>query len=473
MLYIAAMNSSKMNPAVGSGKEASKVELPTERVVGEIEGFLRQMIEQMPPDVAEMERPGPGRPRIIPSMCLWAGLLVCVLQGLGSQRALWRLLNKGNFWFYPRFAVSDQAVYKRLESEGTTPMQRLFRQVSEVLAQRLAPFERSELAPFASGVWELDQSSLDQVARTLPALRAAPPGDPLLLPGKLSALYNVRTQQWKHIQQIESPTQNEKVAARAMLERLVEEGVEEGSLILADLGYFGFEWFDWLTEHKMWWVSRFRAKTSFEVIHHFYTGQDEQGRPFSDSLIWLGAYRADRAGHAVRMVTFWQGTSEYSYITSVLDPHKLTMLDIARVYARRWDIEMAFKLVKRYLGLHMLWSAKPVVIHQQVWGVLIISQIMQAFQMEIAARAGVDPFEVSMPLLVEYMPRFVYTGEDPVTVFVQQGRELGFIRPSRRTIIRAPAFDPLSIIPVPPDMLLMRQARYSHRNCASRHTLRN
>jgi hypothetical protein len=473
MLYIAAMNSSKMNPAVGFTGEASKPPLPTERVVGEIEQFLRQMIEQMPPDVAEMQRLGPGRPRIMPSMCLWAGLLVCVLQGLNSQRALWRLLNKGNFWFYPRFAVSDQAVYKRLEREGTTPMQKLFRQVSAVLAQRLAPFENTQLAPFASGVWALDQSTLDQVARTLPPLRAAPPADPRLLPGKLSALYNVRRQQWKHIEQIENPAQNEKVAARNTLEKLVEEGVEEGSLILADLGYFGFEWFDWLTEHKMWWISRCRAKTSFEVIHHFYKGHDEQGRSFSDSLIWLGAYRADRAGHAVRMVTFWQGTSEYSYITSVLDPKQLSMLDIARVYARRWDIEMAFKLVKRYLGLYMLWSAKPVVIQQQVWAVFIISQIMQALQMEIAARAGVDTFEVSMPLLVEYMPRFVYTGEDPVTVFVQQGRELGFIRPSRRTIIRAPAFDPRGITPVPPDLLLVRQPRYSHRNCASRPILRN
>lgn len=470
------LSNSKIAPTISAEQHTSKLplpSLPSERVVGEIEEFLRQMIRQMPPDPQEMERNGPGRPRIMPSMCLWAGLLVCVLQGLGSQRALWRLLNKGNFWFYPRMAVSDQAVYKRLEEGGATPMQRLFQQVSMVLAQRLAPFESAHLAPFASGVGALDQSTLDQVARTLPALRGSPPADPLLLPGKLSALYNIRQQQWKEIKLLENPTQNEKVAARDTLERLIEEGVEEGSLILADLGYFGFEWFDWLTDHKMWWVSRFRARTSFEVIHRFYTGEDEQGRPFSDNLVWLGAYRADRAAHAVRMVTFWQGTTEYSHITSVLDPHKLSMLDIAGVYARRWDIEMAFKLVKRYLGLHMLWSAKPVIIQQQVWAVLIISQIMQAFQMEIAARAGVDPFEVSMPLLVEYMPRFVYTGEDPVTVFVQQGRELGFIRPSRRTIIRAPAFDAANIMPVPPELLLLRQPRYSHRNCASRHPLRN
>jgi len=467
MLYIGQMNVPTPNPVGRTEAE------PSEPVVGEIEHFLRQMIEQMPPDPAEMARTGPGRPRILPSVCLWAGLLVCLLQGSSSQRALWRLLNRGNFWFYPRFAVSDQAVYKRLESEGTAPMQKLFVQVSDTLAKRLAPFERKELAPFASGVWALDQTTLDQVARTLPALRGVPATDPKLLPGKVSGLYNLRTQQWKHIELVDSPTQNDKVNARAMLGVLVQEGVAEGSLILADLGYFGFEWFDWLTAHKMWWVSRLRAKTTYQLIHTFYAGKDEHGKAYSDCVVWLGAYRADRASHAVRLVRFWLGSTEYQYITSVLDPHKLSMLDIARLYARRWDIEMAFKLIKRELGLHMLWSAKQVVIRQQVWAVLIISQILQGLQMEIAARAGVDPFDVSMPLLVEYMPSFIYRGEDPVEVFVQQGRELGFIRPSRRTSIRAPGVDPASITPMPADLLLVRQARYAHRNCGSRPSASN
>ena len=456
-----------------STKSARTNGLPSAPVVGEIEQFLRQMIEQMSPDVAEMARTGPGRPRILPSMCLWAGLLVCVLQGSSSQRALWRLLNRGNFWFYPRFALSDQAVYNRLEKEGTAPLQRLFEQVSRVLAERLAPFEMEELASFACGVWALDHTTLDQVARTLPSLRGVPAGDQKLLPGKLASLYNLRTQQWKHVEHVEKVTQNDKVGARDMLKVLVQEGVEEGSLILADLEYFSFEWFDWLTDHKMWWVSRYRLRTSYEVIHCLYEGKDAQGNPFSDCVVWLGAYRADRAAHAVRLVRLWQGGVERQYITNVLDPHKLTMLDIARVYARRWDIEMAFKLVKRELGLHMLWSAKSVVIQQQVWAVLIISQVLQAFQMEIAGRAGVDPFDVSLPLLVEYMPRFMYTGEDPVEVFVQQGRELGFIRPSRRTIIRAPAIDPGKIVPVPPGLVLIRQARHSHRKCGPRPILRN
>ncbi len=133
-----------------------------EQLIGEIEHFLQQLIMQMSPNREEMARDGPGRPRVLPSMCLWAGLLVCVARGLSSQLDLWRLLSKGNFWFYPRFAVSDQAIYKRLAQEGTAPIQKLFEQVRLVLAQRLAQahfHDRSlaGVAPFAKQLLALDE----------------------------------------------------------------------------------------------------------------------------------------------------------------------------------------------------------------------------------------------------------------------------------------------------------------------------
>ena len=58
--------------------------------MGSIEEFLCQCVAEMEPDPAQ---PGPGRPRILPALALWAGLLVCVLRGFGSQLAIWRLLS--------------------------------------------------------------------------------------------------------------------------------------------------------------------------------------------------------------------------------------------------------------------------------------------------------------------------------------------------------------------------------------------
>jgi hypothetical protein len=76
----------------------------------------------------------------LPALCLWTGLLLCVLRGMRHQRSLWRLLTQGSLWFYLRFAVSDEAVYQRLERDGTESLQQLLGQITAVLGERLAPY---------------------------------------------------------------------------------------------------------------------------------------------------------------------------------------------------------------------------------------------------------------------------------------------------------------------------------------------
>ena len=422
--------------------------------VGNIEEFLRQCLEDMEPDHTVK---GVGRPRILPAMALWAGLLVCVLRGFGSQLAVWRLISERQLWFFPRFEVTDQAVYKRLHTAGTKPLERLFEQISSVLAQRLQGVVPEKLAPFAGDVVCIDESTLDSVSRTLPALREIPAGDSRLLPGKLAGVFDLRNQQWRTVRFQPNPRQNEKVLARELAAELAA-----GTLVLADLGYFGFAWFDWLTDRGCHWLSRLRAKTSYEVIHVFYKRGD-----IFDGIVWLGAHRADRAKHAVRLVTFKQGKTLRRYITNVLEPRTFPMASMAEVYARRWDIEMALALVKQHLKLRLLWSAKRVVILQQIWATLIISQVLQSMRLEIAHKAGVDPFEVSIGLLVQYAPQYAYEGRNPVQIFVERGRKLGFIRPSRRTRIRAPGIPDEAILPAPQGLAIIRTPRYANRRCAT------
>ena len=143
-------------------------------------------------------------------------------------------------------------------------------------------------------------------------------------------------------------------------------------------------------------------------------------------------------------------------------------LDIARLYARRWDIELAFKLVKRELGLHLLWSAKTTIVLQQVWAVLIIAQIVQALRLEVAARAGVDFFDVSLPLLLRYLPQFARAGQDPIAVIVATGGGAGLFRPARRVRIQAPTLAPDQLLPAPPHLVLVRTPRYASKDCGPR-----
>ena len=422
----------------------------------EVERFLREAVESLEPEPPAYR--APGRPRVLPAACLWAGLPVCVLRGFDSHLALWRLLAGRGLWDFPRVPISDQAVYHRPARDGTAPLERLFARVSALLADRPAPYADAAPAPFAAGVYALDQSTLDRVARLLPALRALKPGDAALLPGKPAGLFDLRRQQWARVEHLADPLQNEKVAAWSLV-----AGLPPGSLLPADLGYFGFEWFDRLTEAGYWWVSRLRAKTSYVVIHTFSHRGDTL-----DALIRLGAHRADRAGRAVRLVHYRHRGVLRCYITNVTDPRLLPLADVARLYARRRDIELAFDLAKTHLGLHLLWGARPTVVLQQVWAVLTIAQVVQALRLEIAARAGVDPYEVSLPLPVKYLPFFAARGADPVALFIEQGRQLRFIRPSSRTRIEAPTIPPEDLLPPPPGLVLERTPRHAERKCGPR-----
>ena len=309
----------------------------------------------------------------------------------------------------------------------------------------------------------LDETTLARVARRLPALRPVPAGDVRLLPGKLAGHFDVRRQQWQYLPYPPEVRQHEQVAAREL-----RAGVPTGSLLRAALGYCAFPWFEDRPHRRYWWVSRLRAKTGYTVIH----GADRDATTF-DGLVWLGADRAARAAPAVRLVQFQVRQPRYRYVTNGLEPPQLSQREIAAVHARRGDLERAFQTSKPHLGLHLLWSAKPVVIQQQVWAVLIIAQLRPDLRLEIAGRAGGNPVAVSLALLVQYRPEYADPGPDPVPVFVPPGRALGCMRPSRRTRIRAPNLRPAHLVPRPPDLVLVRPARTTRRKGGPRPRRRN
>lgn len=419
-----------------------------------VEDLLRDLIGR----AEEPRREGPGKRKVLPTLCLWSALLVGLLRKCDSISDIWRLISVEGVWSYAPVPVTDEAVRKRLAQKGgAEALKGLFEQLTVLLAERLKPYEE-ELVSFAAEVVAIDQTTLDTVMRHLPELRARKKGDPALLPGRLSGSFDLRRQQWKKLEFTEDSSQNEKVLAREMVEDLAP-----GSLILFDLGYFAFAFFDWLTNQGYFWISRMREKTSYEIVHVNY----QQGDTL-DALVWLGAHRADRARHLVRLVQFRHGDKLRRYITNVRDAKQLPLHQIAELYARRWDIEMAIKLVKRELKLYLIWSAKEEVLLQQVWGVLILSQIFQALRKEIAGKAGVDVFDVSMTLMIRMLPRFAAKGLDPVETFVKTGRFGGMIRPARRVVIEVPKIDPAQLCSPPEDLVTERKPRYANRKSGPR-----
>ncbi len=426
--------------------------------------LLQQMLvlSQHDSQVLAPERRRRGRPPILSLQHLYLALLIGVLGQTAHLSTIWRHLYLTQIGTFAPVQVTYEAVRKRLLSAGTAALQYLFATVS----QGLAHFSQSQqpsalsLAPFAPQVVALDESTFDRLRRLTTDLRELPNGDPHLVPGKLAGLFDLRLQRWLRVQ-----FRADVLAYCNTGILLLLEGLAPGSLMLADLGYFSFPWFDYLTGQGYWWVSRLKDGVTYE-IKQVLAYDDHTG--LLDAIVWLGPYRADRAAHAVRLVGFTYHGIQYRYLTNVLSPAHLSLHDSVQLYARRWDSELAFKLLKCELGLHIWWGARTELVLIQLWMALILAQLLHALQLHVAMQADVAPFDVSMHVLVEVLDTLPVGPTPIIDRLVQDGRALGLLRPSTRLQVVVPPIEPHMRCP-PPDLTdLMRRARYAQRNAHPR-----
>lgn len=401
------------------------------------------------------------RPRGHPLHLSWLHLALALLMGVLQQdrhlSTIWRRLYLQPIGSFAPVHLTYEAVRKRLLGAGSAVLEQLFDTVSSALAQISQPLPSAlTLAPFATEVVALDESTLDGLRRLTQEQRDLTTGDPHLLPGKVAALFDLRRQRWMRVQ-----FRADVLAACNTGILLLLQDLAPGSLMVADLGYFSFPWFDYLSGAGYWWISRLKQGVTYEIKQ--VLAYDER-TGLLDAIVWLGKYRADRAAHAVRLVCYTFDGKQHGYLTNVLDPLQLSVQDMAQIYARRWDIELAFKLLKCELGLHIWWGARPELVLVQLWIALILAQLLHVLQRHVALQAEVDPFDVSMPLLVEVL-KLIPAGPAPIVEqLVQHGRALGLLRPSSRLKVQLPIIQP-HLYHAPADLKnLVRRARYAQRN---------
>jgi hypothetical protein len=205
-----------------------------------------------------------GRPAEVVADHLWLGLLWAVLEGLSGYRALARLLATRALCRFAPVSVTSQALLLRLQEAGLAPLHDLFASLGAVLATWV-PAPACELAPFATHILALDETKLDALVRRLPWQRQHRLGDPALLAGKLAALFDIRAQRWLRLQYVSDALRNCKLEVLELLEE-----VPWHSLLLFDLGYFSFPLFDYLSERGYYWISRYRERTRYTILHEYY-----------------------------------------------------------------------------------------------------------------------------------------------------------------------------------------------------------
>lgn len=172
-----------------------------------------------------------GRPVQVPEEQLWLSFLISVFLGMNSYQDLWRNMCQPLLESFAPVSVTDDALIKRLQHAGLAPLEQTLMRLSEQLSPHLRSIVATDLAPFASRIVALDETTWDAVQRHLAPLRQVPDGDARLLPGKLAARFDIRSQQWDFVQWRTNPQANCKVDVCSLLQDLPPL-----SLLLFDLG---------------------------------------------------------------------------------------------------------------------------------------------------------------------------------------------------------------------------------------------
>lgn len=369
------------------------------------------------------------RARLLTLPVMVAILLSLVWRRLAAVAEVCRVVaREGVLWVAP-LHVSEQALTKRLETLPAAVLGELFAEVCTRLQAQPPPTwpgleawaaVRSRFPVIALA----DGTTLEALRKKTPALQGRAG---LVLAGRLMMLVEAFSHRplWQFY--TEDAAANDKRFTPEIL-----AAVPQGGLLVFDLGFFSFLWFDEVTQAGRYFVTRLRQKTTSRTQQVL-----SQGPHYREELVQLGATRTPPCRHPLRLVSGLWGGQWQQYLTNVLDPRHLSARQVCELYQRRWRIEDAFLLTKRVLDLAYLWTASPTGVQLQILATLIFYAVLMHLCQQVA-QALQEPLErISVEMVFRalyHYSRAVQRGEsdDLVAFLVTHAVLLGLIKRQRK-----------------------------------------
>ena len=155
------------------------------------------------------------------------------------------------------------------------------------------------------------------------------------------------------------------------------------TILVFDRGYVDFTWFAALEAAKVYFVTRLKAGTAYEVVER--RPIPSRGGVIADEWILLTGTRTRTAyPHGLRRVEVETPEGDrLVFLTNHLD---LGATTVARIYKDRWQIELFFKALKQYLHVKTFVGTSANALHIQIWTALIAVLIVKYLQ--VTARFG-------------------------------------------------------------------------------------
>lgn len=369
------------------------------------------------------------RNRLLSLPVMVAVVLTLLWRRVPGVCMLTRMLNRERLLWAAPTAVSQPALSDRFLTFPAELFERVLMHVLAALAPRLAARTRP-LSPLFhalrarfSACYAVDGTTLEALFRKLASLRAAPEAP---LAGHLGVVCDLCTHLPAKLWWAEDPATNDKALIPALLAWL-----QPDSLLVFDLGYFAFPCFDQLTALQCWFVTRLREKTSYTVERVLIN------RPqVRDRIVHLGKYHANPATHPVRLVEVYLGGTWQSYLTTVLDPQRLSVVEVVELYQYRWQIETAFLLVKRLLDLAYLWVGSLNGVQLQVWATFLFYAVLLDLCDEVAEVLQLPLEAISVEMVYRGLYHYVQAVADGYTdraavYLAEEAQGLGIIKRER------------------------------------------
>jgi hypothetical protein len=153
--------------------------------------------------------------------------------------------------------------------------------------------------------------------------------------------------------------------------------LKKGSIVVMDRGYNGFgKLIEW-TQNGVWWVTRLRANTYFEVISEALVGPDQQALGvLQDCQIVMGALKNNIPKVKARLIRYYDVETEKT-LTFITNNFEWPPSTVAAIYKRRWQIELLFKRLKQNTPLQYFLGDNENAIKIQIFCALISDLLLK------------------------------------------------------------------------------------------------
>lgn len=308
-------------------------------------------------------------------------------------------------------SVTPEAICKARQRLGAEPLKKGFQLATRKVRPRCW-FHGLRVYALDGTKADLADTASNEAEFGRPAASRGRAGFPQAL---LLGLVDVRTHRLKGAS-IHPCRMPERDASLPLLDQLGEK-----DLLLLDRGYAAAWYFCELDQRNIPFLVRCKTNGKPRRVSQLkdgswlveVTGQRPNSKTLRDS--WRGPFRIRCS---LRMIEYRVGDSPIiRVLTNLLDPDRFPAVELATLYASRWEGELVFDELKNHLAtvmhgnLRTLFRSKsPGGVYQEAYGLFLAYNLLREILARASRRHGVKPLEISfvgaLEVIRRTLPRF-------------------------------------------------------------------